>query len=35
MIKVKWLDACIALRLVDVDVKFAQSYSQWEAEADT
>jgi hypothetical protein len=39
-IKVDWLAACIALRVVGVvssgvSVKFAQSASQWEARADT
>ncbi len=42
LIKVDWLDACIALRVVElywlfssgVRVKFAQSPSQWEARAD-
>jgi hypothetical protein len=37
MIKVDWLDACIALRILGagVGVKFAQSASRWEARADT
>jgi hypothetical protein len=41
--KVDWLAACIALRVVGavlvvflrLDVKFAQSFIQWEARADT
>jgi hypothetical protein len=43
LIKVDWLAACIALRMVGAvlvvssgdGVKFAQSSSQWEARADT
>ena len=39
LIKVDWLAACIALRVVGIElvvgVKFAQSSSQWEARADT
>jgi len=43
LIKLDWLDACIALRVIvavlvvfsGVGVKFAQSSSQWEAWANT
>jgi hypothetical protein len=43
LIKVDWLAACVALRVVGavylfssgVGIKFAQSFSQWEARADT
>jgi hypothetical protein len=42
MIKVDWLAACIALRVVgavviflQLSAQFAQSSSQWEARADT
>jgi hypothetical protein len=43
LIKVDWLAACIALRVVGtvlvffsgIGVKFAQSSSQWEVKADT